>query len=638
MTDKDKTKSKRKAEDASKAKSKKPKIVKEETIIVEDQHVDKYRETSATEDIPDYLKLTSLGLAESTLKSLKERKVTQLFPIQAAAFSHVIKGYDLLARARTGTGKTLAFSLPIVEVLKKKVQRERGRSPRALIMAPTRELAIQVHKELNQICSGELATTCVYGGAQYGPQEDAFYNGVDIVVGTPGRLIDHIERRNLLLDSLEFVCLDEADQMLDIGFAEAMEKILELVKQQSKSNSTYQTLLFSATMPDWIKQAVQKYMKPDKIVLDLIGKDKQKTSATVKHYCLPSRYQNRADILGDIIAVYGRGNNGRTIVFVETKAEASELALNEKLVSMGGQTLHGDIAQKQRETTMQGFRDGKFSCLITTNVCARGVDIPEVDLVINCEPPSDVESYIHRSGRTGRAGRSGVCITFFKQAQEHLVTNISRRAGVEFVKIAAPQPKDIIGSRAAQNLDELEKVDPLVFPYFTDAAKKFLDFFEGDSQRALECAIAMICNTTSPLPNRSLLTANDGYITVLFTTEQVIRNVGYIKSITQKKFPGLKYEDTVGWRCTADMKGVVVDITEKKIKIKEDAIYIDGIKWVHGRGVTLCIPTELPELQPSYNSNPSSLHGNFRGNSRGRGSNSFRGGSKRGTYSGTRRY
>lgn len=156
----------------------------------------------------------------------------------------------------------------------------------------------------------------------------------------------------------------------------------------------HQTLLFSATLPEWIKNMIKIYMKPDRVTIDLIGNEKLKTSENVKHYAVPSRWQNRADILGDIVAVYGKGKIGRCIIFVETKGEANELVLHEKLKD--SQVIHGDIVQKQRELSMQGFRDGKVRCLIATNVCARGVDIPEVDLVINCEPPSDVETYIHR--------------------------------------------------------------------------------------------------------------------------------------------------------------------------------------------------------------------------------------------------
>jgi ATP-dependent RNA helicase DDX21 len=506
-------------------------------------------------------------------------------------------------------------------------------------MAPTRELAIQVHKELTQICTGELTTTCVYGGTPYDDQYYALKNGLDIVVGTPGRLIDHIERGNLRLDAIEFIVMDEADQMLDIGFAEDMEKILLSTKTQKQTQlenpnqmltQNYQTLLFSATMPDWIKNAIEKFMHFDKVILDLIGDSKQKTSALVKHYSLASRYQNRADILGDIVSVYGRGQKGRTIIFVETKAEATELSMNEKLVGLGSQTLHGDISQNQREMTMQGFRDGKFTVLITTNVCARGVDIPEVDVVVNCEPPNDVESYIHRSGRTGRAGRSGLCITFFKENQTGLMTNISRKAGVDFQQIGAPQPKDIIAARASQQLEECKGIDPEVFEFFKDAAEDLLAHFEGDSVKALECAMAMICDTKQKLGSRSLLTANEGFVTLLFQTEDTIRNVGYVKSMVEKNYK-LGYNDFTGWRCTRDYKGVVVDLAEKKFRKEGDTIILGGKDWVNGKGISLCVPDELPELEASYGSYGAG-RGRGRGGSRGgRGSTFGSRGSSRGS-------
>ncbi|KAJ3039812.1 Nucleolar RNA helicase 2 [Rhizophlyctis rosea] len=560
--------------------------------------------------VPPHLLLKNNSLSESTIKALTARGVTQLFPIQAASLKPILEGNDLLGRARTGTGKTLAFSLPMVERLKKDRETDRkkftakGRAPNVLIMAPTRELAMQVHKEFEGISSGDLKTVCVYGGTPYDTQYYAMRDGVDVVVGTPGRIIDHIERGNLKLHQLTFVCLDEADQMLDIGFAEAMDKVLAAVTEQKAAAGdaapAHQTLLFSATLPDWVKQAVGKYMRPDKVTIDLIGNDKQKTSATVKHLAVPSRWQNRAAVLGDIAAVYGRGGAGRTIIFVETKGECNELSLNDKLAAMGTQVIHGDVVQKQRETAMQGFRDGKFKCLITTNVCARGVDIPEVDLVINCEPPTDVETYIHRSGRTGRAGKSGVCVTFYKPAQEYLLQNISRRAGVAFTKVGAPQPFDIVAARAADTLDTIKTdVDPKVLSYFTQTATEILTHFNDDAVQALSATLAMICNTTKPLPPRSLMSANEGFYTLLFRVEQKIRNVGYVRAIVQRTFPGLTYEDTFGWRLTKDEMGVVVDVNSEKVEIGEEGegLRVAGVRWEGVKGVTLEVAKELPELQ-----------------------------------------
>ncbi|KAJ3116785.1 hypothetical protein HDU96_008802 [Phlyctochytrium bullatum] len=568
------------------------------------------------EEIAPDLRFESHDLSKSTVDALHSTGRTHLFPIQAACYAKLMAGKDLLGRARTGTGKTLAFSLPIVETLKRDRAKapaafsKWGRPPAALIMAPTRELANQVFKEIDGISSGEIKGVCIYGGSPYDMQNKAFREGVDVVVGTPGRLIDHVERGTLKLHNLKFVCMDEADQMLDIGFAESMEKILQQIREQKQAQSaflppTLQTLLFSATLPDWVNGVLSKYMRPDRETVDLIGSQKLKTSENVKHFAIPSRWQNRADVLGDIVAVYGRtGGSGRTIVFVETKGEANELGLHEKLASLGTQVLHGDVQQKQREQAIEGFRQGKFKCLVTTNVCARGVDIPEVDLVINCEPPSDVETYIHRSGRTGRAGKNGVCVTFYKPQQEYLLERIRKRAGVNFKRIGAPQPTEIVAAKASENLETLKSVHAAVLPYFADTAEAFLAHHHGDAVRALSAALAVIAGTTKPLAPRSLLSANVGFVTLHFKTDQVIRNAGYIRAILQRSHPGLGYNDTAAWRMVKDSRGAVCDVVADKIEqvLDEEGnptgdIKLAGVLFQGGRGVDVEVCKKLPELQ-----------------------------------------
>jgi ATP-dependent RNA helicase DDX21 len=276
--------------------------------------------------------------------------------------------------------------------------------------------------------------------------------------------------------------------------------------------------------------------------------------------------------------------------------------------------------------TMQGYRDGKFTCLITTNVCARGVDIPEVDLVINAEPPSDVETYIHRSGRTGRAGRNGSCVTFYKADQEYLIENIRKKAGVDFTKISAPQPAEIVSARASQTIHEIDQVDPLVFKYFESASEKLLQHFQGDAIKAMSACFSLICGTTKPLQSRSLLTANEGWRTVLFQTSKVMRNIGYVKSIfSAQTHPSLDvFKDMIGWRLTADSKGVVVDVNEEKMVVDENnSIIIAGVKWINGKGISAEIASELPPLQANF--------GNASGRGRGGSASSF---NKRGGFGG----
>ncbi|KAI8836037.1 P-loop containing nucleoside triphosphate hydrolase protein [Chytriomyces cf. hyalinus JEL632] len=607
---------------------------------------DKTAEKPKKDDTPSDLRLDSYDLTKSTLDALTASGRTALFPIQAACFQKVMAGKDLLGRARTGTGKTLAFALPVVETLKreKAIHRaefsKRGRPPFALVMAPTRELANQVFREFETLAAGELQLVCVYGGAPYEVQNNAFRNGVDIVVGTPGRLIDHVERGSLKLHNLKFITLDEADQMMDIGFAESMEKVLQQVSQQKEAEGTkkshpLQTLLFSATMPEWVNSVLSKYMRADRETVDLVGQQKLKTSEKVQHLCIPSKWQNRADILGDIVAVYGRGGSSRTIVFVETKNEANELGLNEKLTAFGTQVLHGDVQQKTRETAIQGFRDGKFRCLVTTNVCARGVDIPEVDLVINCEPPGDVETYVHRSGRTGRAGKSGICVTFYKAQQEYLLQNITRKAGVSFKKAGAPQPKDIIKSRSLDSLDTLKQVHPEALSYFSDAAEAILAHHHNDPVMALSAALAVICNTMKPLPPRSLLSATEGFLTVMFQCDQKIRNAGFVRAIVNRNHPGLAWDDAPLWRLTKDERGVVADLKAEKVEVLEGGqIKIAGVLW-NGRGVNVSLPSEIPDLQESSNAGGGGYQsGGGRGGFGGGGRGGFSGG--RGGFGGGR--
>ncbi|KAJ6294559.1 hypothetical protein OIU76_022608 [Salix suchowensis] len=266
-----------------------------------------------------------------------------------------------------------------------------------------------------------LNSCCVYGGASYQPQEFALKRGVDVVVGTPGRIKDHIEKGNIDLSLLKFRVLDEADEMLRMGFVEDVELILGKVKDVSK----VQTLLFSATLPSWVKQISSKFLKPAKKTIDLVGNEKMKASTNVRHIVLPCSTSAIPQVIPDIIQCYASG--GRTIIFTEKRESANELSG----LLPGARALHGEIQQSQREVTLSGFRSGKFLTLVATNVAARGLDINDVQLIIQCEPPNDVEAYIHRSGRTGRAGNSGVAVMLYDPRRSN-ISKIQRESGVKF--------------------------------------------------------------------------------------------------------------------------------------------------------------------------------------------------------------
>jgi len=603
-------------------------------------------ESKDENEIPKENRFETYNLDKAIVTRLEKHNIKSLFPIQAATMKPILDGFDVLGRARTGTGKTLAFCLPMVQTLINMKKENPGqfhvrrRAPKILIMAPTRELASQSGKELEYLCGRDFEVYTIYGGVPYDPQINAISKGLDAVVGTPGRIIDHIERGSLKLHDLQFLVMDEADQMLDIGFAEYMDKVLQMVLEQKKdvpNAPTHQTLLFSATVPDWVNKAIKKYMRPNMKTIDLVGSQKLKTSETVNHYALPSSWQNRSNIIGDIVAVYGKGVDSRSIIFVETKNEANELALNDKLKAYT-QVIHGDIVQKQREITLKGFREGKFKCLIATNVMARGLDIPEVDLVINCEPPSDIESYIHRSGRTGRAGRSGTCVTFYKQNQEYMLNIIQKKTGLKFKMISAPQPSDIIAAQAANMCETLShEISPKVLEYFKDTAKDLLERYNGDAINSLSACIAYMCNTTKPLSKRSLISSEEGYVTLYFKISHEIRNPGYIRSMFDRRYPGINQEFTRRWRMCKDSRGVVVDLDETKIEYdtNDDGtatnIKINNIDWHDSETITLEIPKSLPELMESHGANSTasfgynnnggrSGFGNRGGNSNGRSS------------------
>jgi ATP-dependent RNA helicase DDX21 len=370
-----------------------------------------------------------------------------MFPIQAATFNIIQRGGDCIGRARTGTGKTLAFTLPIVNKL---LRQDRGldderiltgaaryRLPRVLVLSPTRELSLQIAQDF-ELSAPELSTACVYGGDPIYKQEDKLRQGVDVVVGTCGRVKDMLERNVLQFSSLRFVVLDEADEMLNMGFQEEVELILAAIPKVNREN--LQTLLFSATMPSWVQKVADKYIKPDHETIDLVASQKVQASVSVQHVTIPCHFAERNNVLRDVILVYGNGK-ARTIVFVNTKKEANEI-MGSEYMKDACQALHGDIPQAQREATLKAFKDGRFHILIATDVAARGIDIPDVELVIQTEPPSSVETYVHRSGRTGRANKTGISITFYTPRQQYLIQQIERTTKLTFIRKTIPSQRE----------------------------------------------------------------------------------------------------------------------------------------------------------------------------------------------------
>ncbi|XP_076011545.1 nucleolar RNA helicase 2 isoform X2 [Genypterus blacodes] len=548
---------------------------------------------------------SNFRISQCTIEKLKARGVSYLFDIQTKTFDSVYDGHDVIAQARTGTGKTFSFAIPLVEKLQADpAERTRGRAPKVLVLTPTRELAIQVAKDFKDVAK-KVAIACFYGGSSYMPQIDAIRNGIDVLVGTPGRIKDHLQNNKLNLSKVKHVVLDEVDQMLDMGFAEQVEEILaSSYKKDEDSNP--QTLLFSATCPMWVYEVAKKYMRPECKHVDLIGKKTQKAATTVEHLAITCHWSQRAAVIGDVIQVYS-GSHGRTIVFCETKKEANELSMNTS-IKQSSQSLHGDIPQKQREITLKGFRNGGFEVLVATNVAARGLDIPEVDLVIQCSPPKDVESYIHRSGRTGRAGRAGVCICFYQRKEEEQLRYVEHKAGITFRRVGVPTANDIIKSSSKDAVRFLDSVPPSAIGYFRASAEKLIE--EKGAVESLAAALAHISGATS-LEQRSLLNSDAGYTTLQLVCSQEMQTLGYAWRTIKEQLGDDAEERIQRMTFLKGKAGVCFDVPSDKVKEIQDT-------WQDGRRWQLTIATELPELEEKQHNNRGDRGGGFRGG-RGRG-------------------
>ncbi|XP_021724607.1 DEAD-box ATP-dependent RNA helicase 53-like [Chenopodium quinoa] len=372
------------------------------------------------------LEISKLGIHPEVISCLAKRGITKLFPIQKAVLEPAMQGRDMIGRARTGTGKTLAFGIPILDkITRYNAKNGAGREPLALVLAPTRELARQVEKEFHE--SSRLETLCVYGGTPISRQMSDLSRGVDVVAGTPGRIIDLLKRGALDLSRVQFVVLDEADQMLNVGFEEDVEVILEKLPQNR------QTLMFSATMPNWILKLTRKYLK-NPLTVDLVGDSDQKLADGISLHSVVVEHRTKAGVIGPLVTEHANG--GKCIVFTQTKRDADNLsnALGRK--NYKAEPLHGDISQNMRERTLKRFRDGDINILVATDVAARGLDIPNVDLIIHYELPNNSESFVHRSGRTGRAGKKGIAILMYTMDQSRAVKGIERDVGCKFKELS----------------------------------------------------------------------------------------------------------------------------------------------------------------------------------------------------------
>ena len=367
-----------------------------------------------------------IALSHKVMAAIQAMGFEEPSPIQAKTIPPIMEGNDVIGQAQTGTGKTAAFGIPITE----KVQDLRH--VQALIMTPTRELALQVSEEIAKIGQFKrLKTLPVYGGQSIDRQIRALRFGVQIVIGTPGRLLDHIRRGTIKLDMVKILVLDEADEMLDMGFVDDIETIMENIPREGR-----QTLLFSATMPQQIRSLADRYM--NKPVFVTVSKEQLTVPQIDQFY-----YETREKLDG-LCRILDAGDMESTIIFCRTKKGADELTAS--LVARGymAEALHGDLSQVQRDRVMKKFRESKLEILVATDVAARGLDIDHVTHVVNYDIPQDPESYVHRIGRTGRAGRKGTAITFIHPREFRQLKQVEREIRQRIVRGQLPSAADVL--------------------------------------------------------------------------------------------------------------------------------------------------------------------------------------------------
>jgi ATP-dependent RNA helicase DeaD len=435
-------------------------------------------------ETPAPLSFDDLGLDAKVLKALKDVGYETPSPIQAEAIPPLLTGQHVVGLAQTGTGKTLAFAAPILSRIDLA-----QKAPQALVLAPTRELALQVAEAFERYAAHVkgLHVLPVYGGQGYGVQLSALRRGVHVVVGTPGRVMDHLDKGTLDLSQLRFVVLDEADEMLNMGFAEDVEQIL------SGTPTDKQVALFSATMPPQIRRIVKQHAPG---AIEIKVRSTSTTASNVTQRYLKVAHPQKLDALTRILEVE---NFDGMIVFVRTKNATEELAERLRARGFSAAAINGDVAQVQRERTIEQLRKSKLDILVATDVAARGLDVPRISHVINHDIPTDTESYVHRIGRTGRAGRPGVAISFVTPRENHLLRAIEKTNRTTLQEMKLPTVEDVNAFRVSKFTDAIGKAlgDPQVADF-----RELVAAYERDHDvPALDiaAAIAVLAQDGEPL-------------------------------------------------------------------------------------------------------------------------------------------
>ena len=388
------------------------------------------------------MKFEELNIDERILRAIEDMGFEETSPIQTQAIPAVCEGIDVVGQAQTGTGKTAAYTIPMLMKIDPQIKK-----PQAIVLCPTRELAVQVAEEIRKLAKymSDIKVLPVYGGQEIVRQIKSLKTGVQIIVCTPGRVMDHMRRKTVKFDNINMVILDEADEMLDMGFREDMETILTETPQDR------QTVMFSATMPKAIMDIARNFQK-DARVIKVVRKEL--TVSNIEQFYYEVRPKNKTEVLCRLIDIY---NPRLSVVFCNTKRQVDELISELKGRGYFADGIHGDMKQQQRDRVMDDFRSGNVDILIATDVAARGIDVDDVDMVFNYDIPQDEEYYVHRIGRTGRAGRSGMALSFISGKEVYKLKDIERYCKTKILAKPVPSLDDVKNTKLDNMFDKIKQ-------------------------------------------------------------------------------------------------------------------------------------------------------------------------------------
>ena len=388
------------------------------------------------------MKFDELNIDERILRAIEDMGFEETSPIQTQAIPAVCEGIDVVGQAQTGTGKTAAYTIPMLMKIDPQIKK-----PQAIVLCPTRELAVQVAEEIRKLAKymSDIKVLPVYGGQEIVRQIKSLKTGVQIIVGTPGRVMDHMRRKTVKFDNINMVILDEADEMLDMGFREDMETIL------TETPEDRQTVMFSATMPKAIMDIARNFQKDARIIKVV---RKELTVSNIEQFYYEVRPKNKTEVLCRLIDIY---NPRLSVVFCNTKRQVDELISELKGRGYFADGIHGDMKQQQRDRVMDDFRSGKVDILIATDVAARGIDVDDVDMVFNYDIPQDEEYYVHRIGRTGRAGRSGMALSFISGKEVYKLKDIERYCKTKILAKPVPSLDDVKNTKLENMFDKIRQ-------------------------------------------------------------------------------------------------------------------------------------------------------------------------------------